>query len=380
MTEKLYYKDSYIKEFDATVLSCESFDGAFLTELDATAFFPEGGGQGADTGKIGDAYVSDVREKAGRILHYTDKMLEIGEKYHCEIDFEKRFRRMQNHSGEHIVSGIVHRLFGLDNVGFHMGHEDVTVDYNGFLDRDAILRIEREANLKVASNVPISTELYDSERLQKIEYRSKKELDGDVRIVSIKDCDVCACCAPHVKQTGEVGIIKLLDAIKYKGGVRIHMLCGLDALDDYNRKYESVRYIANELSVKQADVAEAFDRFSEELSSLRAELAKARYELLEKKLAEFPFTDGNICVFEKDLSGDLLRRFCSSLADKCTGICAVFSGDERAYNYVIISRRIDLRALRNDINSAISGKGGGSSEMMQGRASCTAKEAMEYFK
>lgn len=379
-TEKLYYIDSYIKEFDATVLSCEKQDnGTFAVELDATAFFPEGGGQTSDTGTMGKSTVLDVQEKDGRILHYVDGEIKTGTSVHCTLDFETRFRKMQNHGGEHIVSGTVHRLFGLDNVGFHMGKEDITIDYNGFLDRDAILRIEREANLTVFSNVPITAEFPSREELSRIEYRSKKEIDGDIRIVTVQDCDVCACCAPHVKRTGEIGIIKLLDSIKYKGGVRIHMLCGFNALEDYNRKYESVRYIAGELSAKQDDVCEMFDKFSNDFAESRAEFSRLKSELLAEKLKSIPFTDGNLCLFENGLTGDALRRFCSDAADKCTGICAVFSGEDGAYNYVIISRSVDLSALRGEINSVISGRGGGSSEMLQGRATCTSEQATAYF-
>ena len=379
-TEKLYYKDSYIKEFDAIVLSCEKQDnGVFALELDATAFFPEGGGQTSDTGVIGNVNVLDVQEKDNRILHYVDKEIGVGENVHCTLDFETRFRKMQNHSGEHMVSGTVHRMFGLDNVGFHMGKDDITIDYNGFLDRESILRIEREANRTVYANVPITADFPSKEELAKINYRSKKELDGDIRIVTVKDCDVCACCAPHVNRTGEVGIIKLLDAIKYKGGVRIHMLCGFDALEDYNKKYESVRYIANELSAKQDELREVFDKFSNDFASFRAEFSKLKSDFLAEKLKSIPFTEGNLCLFEKDIAPDALRRFCSDAADKCTGICAVFSGDEMSYNYVIISRSTDLSALRGEINSAISGRGGGSSEMLQGKASCTAEQAKAYF-
>ena len=379
-TEKLYYKDSYIKEFDAIVLSCEKQDnGVFALELDATAFFPEGGGQTSDTGVIGNVNVLDVQEKDNRILHYVDNEIGVGENVHCTLDFETRFRKMQNHSGEHMVSGTVHRMFGLDNVGFHMGKDDITIDYNGFLDRESILRIEREANRTVYANVPITADFPSKEELAKINYRSKKELDGDIRIVTVKDCDVCACCAPHVNRTGEVGIIKLLDAIKYKGGVRIHMLCGFDALEDYNKKYESVRYIANELSAKQDELREVFDKFSNDFASFRAEFSKLKSDFLAEKLKSIPFTEGNLCLFEKDIAPDALRRFCSDAADKCTGICAVFSGDELSYNYVIISRSTDLSALRGEINSAISGRGGGSPEMIQGKASCTAEQAKAYF-
>lgn len=372
MTIKKYYEDSYISEFDAKVISCERRpDGRYEVVLDETAFFPEGGGQPGDIGMLNDACVLDTHEKFEDVVHYTDKALNVGECVHGKLDFEHRFRLMQNHSGEHIVSGIVNRKFGLDNVGFHMGSEDITVDYNGFLSREQLLEVELEANRIVCRNIAVRAEFPSADVLENLHYRSKKALVGDIRIVTVDGVDVCACCAPHLSRTGEVGLIKILDAIKYKGGVRVHLQCGFDALDDYNRKYEAVRKIANALSSKQNDVAEAFSKYEEDFAQCRANASAMKSEILQMKVDLIKESEGNLCLFEKELSGDDLRKFALSAAEKCRGACAVFSGEDGKYNFVIVSRIHKLRALTKQINGIIGGRGGGTDEMIQGFAVCS---------
>ena len=380
MTRKLYYENSYIKEFEATVLSSELLkDGVYGIILDATAFFPEGGGQPADIGTLGDAEVLDAHENGEDVVHYTDKPLAVGEKVKGVIDFDRRMRLMQNHSGEHILSGIVNRKYGYDNVGFHMGSEDITVDYSGFLTREELLEVEREANVAVCRNLPITTSFPDETELQKIHYRSKKALTGAIRIVEVKDFDICACCAPHLNSTGEVGIIKILDSIKYKGGVRVHFHCGFDAIDDYNRKYDAVREIANALSVPQNDLAEGFRKYDAEYAECRAYCSQLKAELMKFKAESIPRTDGNLCLFESGFDGEDLRKYAVLAAEKCSGVCAVFSGEDGNYNYVIISRRVDLKANLKHINEALSARGGGSAEMVRGKASCTKEEAEDFL-
>ena len=380
MTRKLYYEDSYIKEFDAVVISCEAIDeGKYAIVTDSTAFFPEGGGQPSDIGVLGEANVTYAYEDGETVVHIVDKAIDIGARVRGIIDFERRFRLMQNHSGEHILSGIVNRKYGYDNVGFHMGVTDLTIDYNCFLSKEELREVEREANIAVCRNLKISATVPSPEELAKISYRSKKELLGDVRIVEIEDYDRCACCAPHLKQTGEIGIIKVLDSIKYKGGVRVHFKCGFDALDDYNRKYDAVKEISNALSVKQDCVAEGFFKNEESYAECRARLSELRSELLSLKAASVEPADNNLCLFETDLEGDYLRRFALAVSEKCKGITAVFSGEDGAYNYVIVSRKLDLRAHSKEINTALSGRGGGSSEMIQGKASTTRKIAEEFI-
>lgn len=376
MTRKLYYENSYTETFEATVLSCEAIDGGrFAVILDQTVFFPEGGGQPADIGTLGAANVLDAHEKNGEVLHYTDAPLTVGTTVCGKIALDRRIRLMQNHGGEHIVSGIVNRTFGLDNVGFHMGSEDITVDYNGFLSREQLRAVELEANKTVFKNLEVRSEFPSAEALKDLYYRSKKALTGDIRIVTIEDTDVCACCAPHLSRTGEIGIIKILDSVKYKSGVRVHLQCGFDALDDYNRKYDTVKKIANALSVSQNELAEAFFKYDEEFASCRADASALKTELLRMKVDALEDTDGNLCLFIDRVSSDDLRRFALSAAEKCKGVCAVFAGEEGRYGYVIVSRSVKLRGLSKTVNTALNGRGGGSDEMLQGFAECARTDA-----
>ena len=221
MTEKLFYQDSHIAEFEAEVLSCTAAGAGYEIELDRTAFFPEGGGQYADTGMLGGVRVTDVQERDGRVLHMTDGPLDAGMRVTGRIDWEERFMKMQQHSGEHIVSGLVHARFGYNNVGFHLGTEDCTMDFGGVLTDEQLMEIEREANRAVWKNLEIEALYPTEEELKKLQYRSKIEIEGQVRIIVIPGYDVCACCAPHVKRTGEIGLIKLNHMQHYKGGVRV---------------------------------------------------------------------------------------------------------------------------------------------------------------
>ncbi|MBQ8387441.1 MAG: hypothetical protein IJX46_00765 [Clostridia bacterium] len=380
MTERLYYLDSHIKSFEARVLACEEKKGAFEVILDKTAFFPEGGGQLGDVGFIGGVRVTDTRERSEDVVHFCESPLTVGETVKCELDWDIRFCRMQNHSGEHIISGIVHAMFGYDNVGFHMGSEDITVDYNGYIEPQDLRKIEARANRAVCENLDIRADFPSAEELETLFYRSKLELTENVRIVTVGDgLDVCACCAPHVKKTGEIGIIKLLDAIHYKGGIRIHLLCGFDALRDYHKRYEQVKTLANSLSVKQDEACEAVERRLDEFAQLRFKYTKLKNELLDSKIAAIAPTEGNVCIFEDEGDYELLRKLADAVADRCGGICAVFGDNGHGYNYVMVSRHVDLRAASKQINSALSGRGGGSPAMIQGMASCDRETAEKYF-
>lgn len=374
-TGKLYYKDSHLHEFSAVVCACEAGkDGKFLIVLDETAFFPEGGGQLADTGSIGPARVTDVHEKDGVIRHIADRPLPVGETVECRLDWEQRYRRMQNHSGEHIVSGITHALYGFDNVGFHMGADCMTIDFSGELTWEQLTDIERRANECVRSNVRILTSFPAPDELSRLEYRSKLELTHDVRIVEIEGIDRCACCAPHVERTGEIGIIKLLDFMRHRGGVRVSLVCGMDALDDYRLRQQSVTEISAALSAKRNEVSPAVSRLLAEQQRQKERIAALSYALAEKTAAQYAPTDGNICVFDDILDEAALRELVNALTEKCR-IAFAFSGsDEKGYRYIIGSRHADLRTLTRTINAGIGGRGGGRSEMIQGSASKTAEE------
>ena len=379
-TKKLYELDSHKSRFEAKVISCTKIGETYEIILDETAFFPEGGGQSPDTGRIGDVFVTDVQIKDGVIKHYTNGPLTVGEIYQCEIDYEKRFRRMQNHSGEHIVSGIIHRELGLDNVGFHMGSEDVTIDVNGILSEKEIKRVEYLANLAVSENVRIFCEYPTREELEKIDYRSKLDLTEDVRLVTIEGYDSCACCAPHVKRTGEIGIIKLLDHYKNRDGTRIHMLCGFDALEDYDERYHMICQVAQSLSVKQNMLGEAYLRLENEIAELKQKNYELRTSLTEYKVAAIEKTDGNLCVFEADASPNDMRKLMNSCLSKCGGVCAVFSGsDEKGYNFVAASNSVKLRSVVSDMREKLLAKGGGNDEMIQGSVVASEKKIKEFF-
>lgn len=381
MTEKLYYTDSHIHEFSARVLSCEKAKKGFAVVLDKTAFFPEGGGQPADTGIIGPAAVRDVQEQNGEIFHYTDQALTPGEEYACALDWEQRLCRMQNHSGEHIFSGITHKLYGFDNVGFHMGAECMTIDFSGELSWEQLTEIETLANQAVRDDLPVKTCFPGPEALSQMEYRSKLELTRDVRIVEIPGTDRCACCAPHVKRTGEIGLIKLLSAERHRGGVRIELVCGMDALRECRLMQENVTAVSGLLSAKRAKSAAAVERMLAEQARLKERVAELSMALARLKAERFGYTEGNICVFDKVLDEVALRELVNLLMEKCGGMAGAFSGsDETGYMYIIGSKNIDLRSHSREINAAINGKGGGTAEMIRGRASTTAENIQKIMK
>lgn len=379
-THRLFDEDAKAYKFSAVVLSCEECDEGYTVVLDGTLFFPEEGGQTSDTGTLGGATVRHVYEKQGIIYHECDKSLTVGDEVEGEISYGERFRKMQNHTGEHIISGIVHKLYGYDNVGFHLGSNDMTIDFNGTLTREQLDEIELLANGIVVRCMPVSAYYPTPDELIAMNYRSKLDLTENIRIVKIGDVDLCACCAPHVDNTGEVGIIKILDFMKYKGGVRLHALCGLDALEDYGRRYDQIYAISTKISAKQNEVAEGVDRILAQIDEQKARLSELKRELLEYKLAALCETDGNLCIFDEGDDMTAMRHFANGAVKKCGGMCGVFCGnDQSGYKYIIMSRNIDLKPLAKEINTALDGRGGGSSEMITGSCKATREIIEGYF-
>ena len=389
LTDKLYEKDSYLKEFDATVLACTPQKDGFGIVLDRTAFFCEGGGQYGDGGVlISDGItvrVSETVPQNGEVTHRTDVPLPVGARVRGVIDFETRYRNMQNHSGEHIVSGLIHARFGFDNVGFHLGRDYVSLDINGVLTREELAEIEEAANRAIYQNVPITVAFPDKPTLDAMEYRSKKELSGEVRIVTVEGYDVCACCAPHVSRTGEIGMIKLLDPMSYKGGLRFYMQCGISALRDYNEKQSRIEAISHLLSAKQAEVAEAVLRMKNELSEERQATAALRRALVEERLAATEETAGNRVFFESSLDMNSLRTLVNGALPRTGSVVAAFLGnDTSGYAYLIASAHVPLRAAAAALREAFGAKGGGSDAMIQGSVQAP-REALctwvnDYFK
>ena len=360
MTIKLYDIDSHLSEFSATVISCENA----VAVLDKTAFFPEGGGQTADTGFIDGVKVLDVQIKDGVIFHYLEKDIEIGKEVNCTLDADERFRKMQNHSGEHIISGIVHSLYGYDNVGFHLSKTEMTMDFNGILTREDLNKIELLANKAVWENVKFNC--YYPENLENLEYRSKLDLTEDVRIVEIENYDRCACCAPHVNTSSEIGIIKILDFEKNKGGVRLWVKCGIDALGDYNSRYQNALKISSLLCAEQDNIADAVEKLIATEGELKFKITDLKRRLIAEKVKAFVGEKVITAEFESDMDIKELQLYADSLYKKSGGVRAVFSGKEGEYFFAIVGDEAPLQELFKNMKTALNIRGGGRGTMVQG--------------
>ncbi len=370
-TEELYYQDAYLKEFEGKVLSCEKGkDDSFLVVLDRTAFFPEQGGQSSDIGSISDAVVTHVSITDGIITHVTDRELPVGVCVKGIIDFEHRFSNMQQHTGEHIFSGIVNSKYGFDNVGFHLSDSEVTMDYNGVLSDEDIREIEAMVNRAIWENVEVKCEFPAKEILDSLQYRSKKELTGDVRIVTVTGYDTCACCAPHVARTGEIGILKVVSCQNYKGGVRVSILCGKRALEYINDQLQVVGQLTGLLTTGYDRIVSSVKKLSDENYALKCELSDCREKLIGYELDSIDKNKENVFLKkETGLDGNLMRKVVNALIETRSGYCGVFSGDDNAgYKYIIATKGEgkDLKALQNMLREDFGAKGGGSSAMVQG--------------
>ena len=370
-TKRLFDENAYMTEFSAKVISCTETEKGFDAVLDATAFFPEGGGQFPDKGSLSGIEVLDVQEdKEGIIHHFLEKAVPEGETVFGKIDWLRRFDFMQQHSGEHIFSGLAHKHFGATNVGFHLGLEETTLDLDIPLSEEQVNMLELYANEAVQKNLPIEISYPSPEELEVLPYRSKKKLSGKVRIVTVQGYDICACCGTHVEKTGEIGIIKITSFQNYKGGTRLFMLCGKRAFLDYQRKNANVLKVTNNLSVKPEEICTAVSRLENEITEHKIYESSLKKELFALK-AEKLGTGEKVCVFEKDLTPDELRRFCLTLAERFK-IAAVFSGEGENYKYAVSSKTENCSLIAKAINTNFSGRGGGKPELVQG--SCLGKE------
>ncbi len=381
MTEKLYDFDSYLKEFTATVLFCEKVEKGYTVVLDKTAFFPEAGGQPSDIGFLNDARVTDVQIKDDVLYHFTDKEISVGQEVGCKIDFERRFDFMQQHSAEHIVSGIANRLFGCENVGFHLSEDIVTFDFDKPLSREEILKIETLANKAVQENNKINTYYPEAERLLELNYRSKGELEGEIRIVEIENTDMCACCAPHVKSTGEIGLIKLLASEKLRGGVRIELKAGMRALGDYNERFLATAKIGDMLAVKYFETADAVERVLNNNAELKSNITMLKKQITEFKVNAFESDSEISAVFEENLEIKELQIYADALYKKAGGIRAVISQNgEDTYAFAICGEPQKLDEFFKDFKSKFNIRGGGRNGMVQGTVTAKRQELEEILR
>ena len=377
-TEKLFYADPFLTEFDARVLACEAVKDGFAVVLDRTAFYPEGGGQPYDTGVLGGAEVLDVHERAGVITHKCASPLPVGETVHGRLDWARRFDHMQQHSGEHICSGLICARYGCDNVGFHMGAESVTIDFNADIPWEELLEIEAAANRYIYEDHAIDIHLYRGAELDAIDYRSKKPLEGDVRIVTFPGADCCACCGTHVMRSGQVGIVKFLSVQKFREGVRIELLCGRRAADWFSAVLEQNGAVSRALSAKPLQTFAAVERLQSELESLKLRCAGLENADFARKAAENA-GKGDVVLFEGDMSSDSVRRLCDAVLDTCGGRCAVFAGRDGSYKYAVGVREGDVRPLVKALNAALNGRGGGKPNFAQGSVAAAEAEIRAFL-
>lgn len=384
MTEKLYYLDAYLDEFDCKVINLYTDERYIYLETDCTAFFPEGGGQTSDRGWLNSAYVENVQIVDGKILHFVENNEENVEKLynstilHGKIDMKKRFSDMQQHSGEHIFSGIVHNLYGYNNVGFHLGSEIVTLDFDGILNEDDVCKVESLVNKALWENIEIKVLYPNDEELKSLTYRSKIEIEGQVRIVEIPGIDTCACCAPHVKRTGEIGFVEVVNFEKYKGGTRVSILCGERALKDIRHKLNENKRVSVITKAKQSETAIAVERLMKEKERLEFELVGANREILTAKAQAIKESE-RIIIFDNKLDGKLLTEFTEVIKNKAYDFAACFCGENGFYRYCIASRSNDLRSLGKELNGSFNGKGGGRGEMIQGSLTGREEELRDFL-
>ena len=377
-TRKLYYEDAHMRRFCATVIGCEKAENGYYVNLDATAFYPEGGGEACDLGILGGVHVLDVRETDGIIRHLCDGPLEVGAEVTGEIDWARRFDLMQQHTGEHIVSGLLHEKFGYMNTGFHVGHDVMEVDFDGPVSPEELAEIERKANEAIWANIPLECRIPGKEELETVVYRTKRALPWPVRIVRVPGYDSCACCGVHVKRTGEVGLIKILSCTALRGGVRLEMVCGSRAYGYISKIFEENRQVSQLFSAPMDATAEAARRTNDALTAEKARSAGLQNRILDT-VAESYVNFGNVLHFEPGLDGGALRGLAERIGKVCGGRAAVFSGNDGAFSYCLAQPGGDLRELNKALCAALNGRGGGKPEYQQGTLRCTKGEIRVFF-
>lgn len=377
-TRRLYYENCHLFEFTARVLGCTQEDAAYQVVLDATAFYPEGGGQAWDLGTLGDARVLAVREKDGVIFHQCDKPLEAGTAVRGLVDRERRLDLAQQHSGEHIVSGLLHSRFGYHNVGFHVGAQVMEVDFDGPLTPEDIAWVEWEANRAVWRDLPVKCWYPTPEELPHVPYRSKKALPWPVRVVRIGDVDSCACCGVHVAATGEIGVIKILTCVKFHQGVRLEMVCGGRALEHIGAVYAQNRQVSQLLSAKMLETGDAARRLKDALAAEKfraAGLEKRLFQAIAKGYAG----EALAVHFEPELSGGSLRELAQAIQAQGAGLTAVFSGGDGNYSFCLLGQEAVVTPLNRAMTQALHGRGGGRQGACQGSLAATKQEILDFF-
>ena len=377
-TEKLYYLDSHMTEFTAVVRSCTESKHGYDVILDRTAFYPEGGGQPGDRGVLGGVAVTDTHEKDGDVVHYCAGPLEVGTTVTGAIDWDWRFDQMQHHSGEHILSGLIHAAYGYDNVGFHMGRDAVTIDFSGMIPESDLAELERRTNEVIWRNEAVRILWPDAEELAKLPYRSKKALTGQVRIVEFPGADLCACCGTHVQRTGEIGLVKILSCVKFHDGVRMEILAGRRAVEYLSGTFDQNKQVSGLLSAKPMETAAAAAKLLQDANDAKYQLTLLEDKLFRQQAAAYE-NAGDVLLFQEGLKPDALRRLTDAILKACGGRAAVFSRTADGYQYAMGQENGDLRAFTKDMNAKLNGRGGGKPGFVQGSVRAAMEEIEDFF-
>lgn len=382
--EKLFYQDTRMIDFEATVTECfaDEKNKGWQVALDRTAFFPEEGGQTADKGTLNDLNVMDVQIKDDIIYHLVAEPMEIGSIVTGYVDWNQRLDFMQQHSAEHILSGLLYKHYGFHNTGFHLSVNEVTMDFDGQLTWEQLRQIETQANEIVWRDLPVYAYFPTKEELENMEYRSKIEIEGDVRIVEIVGVDTCACCAPHVSFTGEIGVIKIASAMNHRGGMRLTLLCGNRALKDYSFRQDTFSVLTSMLSAKPEKIIEAVKRLQDEAGSLKNTANQLANQLMELKLAALPSPENaeNALLFVELSNMVAVRNTVNDLTTRYQGYCAIFSGnDTDGYNYIVGSSSFDCREIATLLREQFGAKGGGTAPMVQGSVKAAKEQLSKLF-
>ena len=377
-TRKLYYEDCHLQTFTARVLRCDQTSKGFAVVLDATAFYPEGGGQACDLGVLGGVKVLDVREQGEEVVHLCDGALEVGAEVTGTIDWARRFDQMQQHTGEHILSGLINAQFGYHNVGFHVGKEFMEVDFSGPMTAEEVAQLERKANQAIWANLPIRSWYPTPEELPNVGYRTKRALPWPVRIVEVPGYDKCACCGVHVERTGEVGIIKVLSVTKFHEGVRLGMLCGQRAYEYLSKIFEENRLVSQAFSAKMPETGNAAQRMNEALAAEKFRAASLEKRLFSSIAATYK-GKGDVVLFEDTLAPGAVRDLADAIAQVCGGTAAVLSGEDGNFSVCLVNKNGDVKALGTAMNKALNGRGGGKPGYFQGSLKATRSQIEAFF-
>ncbi len=385
MTVKLFENNSLLKKCQAVVTACTEKDGKYLVELDQTVFFPEGGGQLSDKGKLGEACVSHVSEKDGHIYHECDKPLAVGAEVEAALDWNVRLDRMQQHLGEHLLSYACWKLFQANNVGFHMNEDNVFIDLDKELTDEELLKAELYTNEIIWENRPVHISYMDSTEAVKLKDKMRKfnsKLTGTLRIVSVEDADICTCCGTHPPFTGMLGSVKVIRHEKHKGGCRVEFVCGRRALLDADAKNSTLLSVAQGLSVKPEQVPEALAKmkndFLEQLDAAKSKLLKVEEEKMQEAYNSAPTNAEGVKVLALPMDGHDAKDIKAflpkvTLLENTLSVLVAANAERISYAVALgVNTQGDCRAVIKLLNEAFGGRGGGKSDCAQGGADyCT---------